>query len=111
MDEADRRSSDALFGLASALMVSFKQSASFLLGPLWVGLALASALIARRPWRMVLGDALVWTVVAAVACVPMNIGILIAPRSFLDYQQVLGQIWVNHGHSWRAFVAELGGTI
>ena len=111
LDEPDHRSSDLWFGLASALLVSFKQSAVFLLGPLWAGVVLISAVSGRRTWRAALGDTLVWTIVAAVACVPMNIGILIAPRSFLDYQGVLGQVWVKQGDSWRNMVSALGGTL
>jgi hypothetical protein len=111
IDEPDRRWFHGFLGAASALMVSFKQSAVFFLAPLWLGLVLVLLVVTRRRWPLILKDVVTWIATGTVAWIPMNVGILLAPREYLRYQVLLSQLWTGHAGDWGALVATLGDRL
>jgi hypothetical protein len=111
IDQPDRRLFHVLFGAASALMVSFKQSAVFFLVPLWMGLALILLVVNRRLWPASLVDIGTWAAVGAVAWVPLNLGILLAPRDYLKFQVLVSQLWIGREGDWARVVAALAGRL
>jgi hypothetical protein len=83
-----RRVDAIWFGVALAFAVSFKQSAIFIVGPLGLGLLL----LARRggqSWSHLAQDTLIVGVVGIIVWIPLNVGLWLDFRNFLEFQKVL----------------------
>lgn len=84
--DPDSRRADLLFGFASALALSFKHSAVFVLAGLWLALAVSLSLIPGRPVARVGGSLARAGLSAVFAWIPMNIGLLLDLKTFLYFQ-------------------------
>ena len=93
LDEPDARIADFLIGLASALAMSFKQTSVFVVIISVVGMALVLSRGNRVPLARIARGLVITLVTAVLAWIPMNIGILLAPKSFFEYQTVLRQMY------------------
>lgn len=82
-----------LLGFAVALSLGVKQSALFFVGPL-LAIVVAEALI-RMPRPATLGPWLLAGAAAILWWLPMNLGVLLAPRAYLAGQGVQSQMSVR----------------
>jgi hypothetical protein len=87
LDDPTAKGADMLVGIAIAISVSFKQTAVFLVAPALVGFAGLLRWDCGLPWSRIARSALVSLLACVLAWVPMNIGILLDPLDFLDYQR------------------------
>ena len=88
LDEPDMRGVDALIGFASALTFSFKPTSMVLVLMLIAGMVVLSWRN-RIPRHGSHHRLLIAAVVAILAWITMNIGILLDPKNFLEYQGLL----------------------
>ena len=109
----DSRWADLHFGFASALAVSFKHTALFLLAGLWLGMFVSMAVAPGRTVVTAMASLVRAGLSAAIAWVPMNFGLLLDMHSFLYFQGMQQKI-AQHPSSVRTFLRfvlpELAGT-
>ena len=87
MDSPAAKVADVLVGMAVAIAISFKQTAVFLVAPALIGFVALLRWDCGLPWSRIARGALVSLLACVVAWVPMNVGILLDPLGFLDYQR------------------------
>lgn len=102
VDHPGSRSADVLVGLALAIAVSFKQTAILLSPPLLLGLVILLRRDAGLPWSGIARGLLVSLGACVLACIPMNLGVLLDIRNFLEWQRFL-LISVESGRSASAY--------
>jgi 4-amino-4-deoxy-L-arabinose transferase-like glycosyltransferase len=95
LDEPDGRGVDALIGASSALAVSFKQTSVFLVLTLIAGMVVALSWGNRLPMARIARGLLVAGTIAILAYIPMNIGIFLDLKNFLEYQAFLRQMYTK----------------
>jgi hypothetical protein len=88
LDQPASLTADALVGGSAALALSFKHSAIFVVAPLVLGTLVSLLASGRTPWWSTLRGMILALGVCVLAWMPMNIGILIDFRNFLEYQKV-----------------------
>ena len=87
LDVPDAKGADIVVGVAIATVMSFKQTALFLLAPALVGYVALLRWESGLEWSKIARGLLVALMACVVAWVPMNIGILLNIPGFLDYQR------------------------
>jgi hypothetical protein len=93
IEEPDARSADFLMGLAAALAVSFKQTATLVVLSSIAGMVLVLGSWNRMPPARIARGLVITLATAAVSWIPMNIGTVLAPGNYLEYQALLGQMY------------------
>jgi hypothetical protein len=102
LDDPESKSDDVMVGVALAVAVSFKQTALLVVAPCLVGLMALLRWDCNLPWPRIARGLLVTSVASILAWVPMNIGILLDIKGFLDWQR-LTLISVESGGSATAY--------
>ena len=88
LDSPEARGVDILVGFAFALAVSFKQTALFVVAPLLVGYVALLRSDCCLPWPRITRGLLVILAAFVLAWVPMNIGVLLDIKGFLEWQRL-----------------------
>jgi hypothetical protein len=87
LDNLEARGSDVLVGVSLAIVMSFKQTALFVVAPALVGFVALLRWGCKLPWSRTAGGLLVSLLSCVIAWVPLNIGVLLDIPGFLDYQR------------------------
>ncbi len=88
LDGPPAMGADILVGFAFAFAVSFKQTAIFLVAPLFVGFVALLRLDCGLPWARIARGLLVTLAASICAWVPMSIGVLLDIKGFLEWQRL-----------------------
>lgn len=89
LDDPGAKRSDILVGVALAITMSFKQTALLLVAPLLAGMAALLKWDRLLPWSQVARGLFITLVASLLAWVPMNIGVLLNVKGFLEWQRFL----------------------
>lgn len=114
LDAPDARGADAMVGVALAIVMSFKQTALFMIAPALVGFLALLRWNRKLPWSRIARGLLVGLLACVLAWIPMNIGILLDLSGFLDYQRATAVVMTRKGAVFqiaRYVIPMLAGTI
>ena len=101
LDSPADNGNDILVGIAVAIAVSFKQTAIFLLAPALVGFAVLLRWECGLPWSQIVRAALVSLLACVLVWIPMNLGVLLDPLGFLDYQRATAIMMTREATAYR----------
>ena len=101
LSDPEAKGSDIMVGLALAIMMSFKQTSVFLAAPALLGFVALLRWKSKLPWSRIARGLLVGLLACVVAWVPMNIGILVDIRGFLDYQRATVVVMTREASSYQ----------
>ena len=91
LDLPNSKAADVLCGISIALTLSFKQSGLFAIAPLVLGFFVL--VVNRVGWRRVIQSVTIMIASTVVLWIPLNIGILLDFRNYLEYQEILKLMW------------------
>ena len=114
LEDPEARGSDVLVGVALAIVMSFKQTALFVVAPALVGFVALLRWDCKLPWSRIARGLLVGLLACVVAWVPMNIGILLDLPGFLEYQRATVVVMTRKGSAFQIVqyvIPILAGTI
>jgi hypothetical protein len=94
-------------GAAIAIALSFKQSAIFFLAPT-VLMLFTAEMFSQQKKQVVVRAWLITGMVAVLTWIPLNIGILLNLRGFVDQQVALSQMNIRSNSLYESFTAWLG---
>lgn len=113
LDKPDAQWADAVVGFGAVLAPSFKQTTVLVVVPAALGLIMLLRWQRGVPWRQIGRSAGVALATGLLAAIPMNIGVLLDPRSFLDHQRLAALQSMRKatvGEIARALMPVLAGT-
>ena len=87
LDNPASKGADALVGLALAVAVSFKQTAILVAPPLLLGMTALLRWYCDRPWSEIARGLVVSLAACVLAWIPMNLGVLLDIKNFLEWQR------------------------
>lgn len=87
-DAPESKRADIIIGLALALVMSFKQTAVFVVTPMLVGFLALLKWDRGLPWSQIGRTLVVMGASCVVAWIPMNLGVLLDLKSFFDWQRL-----------------------
>ena len=86
LDDPEAKGTDITIGAAFAIAMSFKQTALFLIAPTLVGFVALLKWDRKLPWSRIARGLVVLSLAFIVTWMPLNIGVLLDIRGFLEYQ-------------------------
>ena len=114
LDKPSAKGADVLVGIAIAIAVSFKQTAVFLVAPAVIGFVALLRWDCGLSWSRIARAALVSFLACVLAWMPMNLGVLLDLRGFLDYQRATAVMMSRDATAYQIaqhVIGLLAGTI